>query len=54
MEELKETVEVTEDAKNYAIREYERIKVTFFVALCGELKPKPLNDLSHLPSVLTF
>lgn len=27
IEELKETIKVTEDAKNVAIREYERIKV---------------------------
>lgn len=27
LEELKETIRVTEDAKNIAIREYERIKV---------------------------
>lgn len=27
LEELKETIRVTEDAKNYAVREYEQIKV---------------------------
>lgn len=30
MEELKETIRVTEDAKSCALKEYERIKVTFF------------------------
>lgn len=30
MEELKETIRVTEDAKNCAIRQYERIKVFSF------------------------
>ena len=30
IEELKETIRVTEDAKNVAIREYERIKVSNF------------------------
>lgn len=29
LEELQETIRVTEDAKNVAIREYERIKVWF-------------------------
>lgn len=29
LEELKETIKVTEDAKHVAIREYERIKVSF-------------------------
>lgn len=29
LEELKETIRVTEDAKNVAIMEYERIKVSF-------------------------
>jgi len=29
LEELQETVRMTEDAKNVAIREYERIKVSF-------------------------
>lgn len=32
LEELKETIRVTEDAKNCAIREYERIKVTSFIS----------------------
>lgn len=31
LEELKETIRVTEDAKNCAITEYERIKVTSFI-----------------------
>jgi phage-related protein len=31
IEELKETVKATEDAKTFAEREYEQIKVTFLV-----------------------
>lgn len=31
LEELKETIKATEDAKNVAIREYERIKVSFLI-----------------------
>lgn len=31
IEELRETIRVTEDAKNVAIREYERIKVTCII-----------------------
>ena len=35
IEELKERVRHTEDAKTHAVREYERIKVlTFFLAIC--------------------
>lgn len=34
LEELKETIRVTEDAKNCAIREYERIKVTSLISYC--------------------
>ena len=30
IDELKDTIRVTEDAKNVAIREYERIKVSFY------------------------
>lgn len=33
IEELKETIRVTEDAKMCAIREYERIKVTSFLLI---------------------